>query len=110
VDLDFVYLLPETAFQFAHEAARREGGVFSIEPRTLLRLLDEEGLIEVEHEAGQVRRTVRVRFGSSRSRVIKFRRAFLNPLLEAAPESILEGSDGAGTGGSAKDTDTPRFF
>ena len=48
LDGEWVLLYPETTYQFLASAARTAGEVFSVELSTLLKRLDEEGLIATQ--------------------------------------------------------------
>ncbi len=71
VDHDWLYLIPEAAYQFVLGAAAKSGQVFPTGDKVLLKLLESQGWIAVE--AGG-RRTVKVRRGPDSLRVIKLRR------------------------------------
>lgn len=75
LDADFLYLLPEITQQFLVTTARNANQAFPADPRTLLRRLDEAGLI-VKHSEGK--RQANVRLGSEPNprpvRVIKLKR------------------------------------
>ncbi len=81
VAADWLYLLPEVAYQFLCKAARDAGEQFPVDLKTLLKALDEAGLIETHRVGGQTRRTVQQRFGGLRLRVIKLKRA-LSPVRQ----------------------------
>ena len=72
LDGDWLLLYPEATYQFVAGAARAAGRVFPVEAKTLLRRLDEAGLIATEPGTG--RRTPNVWTGHSTRRVIKLRR------------------------------------
>lgn len=76
IEGEWLLLYPETTYEFVATAARNAGQVFPVELKTLLKRLDEEGLIGTEPGSG--RRTVNVRFGPRTQRVIKLRRDALS--------------------------------
>ncbi|MDP9357806.1 MAG: hypothetical protein M3R02_21460, partial [Chloroflexota bacterium] len=91
LDGDWLLLYPEATYQFVQSAARAAGRVFPVESRTLLRRLDEAGLIAKEPGSG--RRTPNVWTGQGTRRVIKLRRALLD--LPASSGQREFGEDGA---------------
>ena len=72
---DSLLLYPEVTYQFIQQAAKNAGSVFPVDLKTLLRRLDEAGLIETEPSSG--RRTPNVRIGVHTKRVIKLSRSAL---------------------------------
>lgn len=76
VDDDWLYLFHEAAYQFVAARARDAGQVFPVELRTLLKRLEEAGLIAIGEDG---RRTVNVRAGERTQRVLKLRRDALSP-------------------------------
>jgi hypothetical protein len=78
VDDEWVYLIPEPTMQFVSSAASASGRHFPVDQKTLLRRLDEAGLIAVQGG----RRVVNQRFFGTTRRVIKLRRSALSPSSE----------------------------
>ena len=72
---EWLLLYPEVTYQFIQQAAKNAGSVFPVDLKTLLRRLDEAGLIETEPSSG--RRTPNVRIGVHTKRVIKLSRSAL---------------------------------
>ncbi len=68
----WLLLAPEITYQYLVTASRTAGRVFPVDLRTLLRRLDEAGLIATEDEGR--RRLVNVWIGGSTRRVLKLRR------------------------------------
>jgi hypothetical protein len=66
---DWLLLFPEATYAYVAEAARKAGQVFPVELKTLLKRLDEAGLIQVE--PGSRRRTPKIRIGQQTRRAIK---------------------------------------
>jgi hypothetical protein len=87
VDDDWLLLYPEPAYQFVAGAARNGGRVFPIEEKTLVRRLDEAGLLATEFEGGKRRRKVNVYIGGRTQRVLKLR---ADALDAAAPSKSGE--------------------
>ena len=69
VDGDWLLLYPEATYQFVQTASRAAGRSFPVESRTLVRRLDEAGLIAIEPGTGK--RTPNVRIGPRTQRVVK---------------------------------------
>lgn len=80
VDSNWLYLVPETTMQFITNAAQAGGAPFPVDQKTLLRRLDEDGLIATED--GGARRIVNARIGGGTRRVIKLARGALLPSRE----------------------------
>src|SRR5262249_26031777 len=80
LDDRWLLLYPEITYQFVAEAARRAGRVFPVESKTLLRRLDEAGLIEVEQEGDGRRRVINVWLNGATRRVIKLTATALEPI------------------------------
>lgn len=78
VDADWVYLLPDAAFQFAVQDSRAADRHFPVDDTTLWRRLAEAGVI---HTQGS-RRIVNKRFGGSMRRVVMLKRSALSLLSE----------------------------
>jgi hypothetical protein len=91
LDADWLLLFPEATYQFVQSAARAAGGVFPVELPTLLRRLDEAGLIATEPGSG--RRTPKVWTGQGTRRVIKLRRSALDASAHPDQGEWREGRD-----------------
>lgn len=78
VDAEWLYLIPETTMQFVASAAQAGGQHFPVEQRTLLRRLEESGLIATQDG----RRAVKQRILGIPRRVIKLKRSALSLLLQ----------------------------
>jgi hypothetical protein len=74
---DWLCLYPEATFQYVTTAAKTASQVFPVDFRTLLKLLDDRGLITKQTD----RRTVKETLGNTKPRVIKLRANALAPLL-----------------------------
>lgn len=74
IDSEWLYLIPETTMQFVTSAAQAGGQHFPVEQRTLLRRLDELGLIATQNG----RRVVNQRILGTTRRVIKLKRSALS--------------------------------
>ncbi|MPZ14350.1 MAG: DUF3854 domain-containing protein [Chloroflexi bacterium] len=108
VDEDWLQLYPEAAYQFVASAARSGGQVFPVEPRTLLKRLDEAGLIAIEPGSG--RRTVNVWMNGHTRRVIKLRRDAAVPSPSPENGEFGEGGErGAWNGESTHDPSLNSF-
>ena len=77
VDAEWLYLIPETTMQFVTSAAQSGGQHFPVEQRTLLRRLDELGLIACQDG----RRVVNHRILGTTRRVIRLKCSALSLLL-----------------------------
>jgi hypothetical protein len=107
---DWLLLFPEATMQFVTEAARRQGRVFPVETTTLLRRLDEEGLIATEPKSG--RRTPNAWIGGRSRRVIKLRRAAFEPPAaqwDGAPDAGRAGGDVGGEAAAPSQSGLPRI-
>lgn len=72
---EWLYLLPEATYQFLSKASRDAGQVFPVELKTLLKHLDEAGMIGVQGSGTERRRVVRQRVAGAILRVVKLSRA-----------------------------------
>jgi hypothetical protein len=74
LDEEWALLFPEQVYQFVVGAARAAGRTFPVDQNSLIRRLDEAGLIAVEIAGGERRRKVNAWIGSATKRVVKLRR------------------------------------
>jgi len=103
---EWVLLYPQATMQFVQTASRASGRTFPVELATLLRRLDEAGLIATEPGSG--RRTPNVRTGQGIRRVIKLRRVALHPLYgESPPPKTGEQREHGEQGAPPDDESTP---
>jgi hypothetical protein len=109
IDSEWLYLIPETTMQFVTSAAQAGDQHFPVEQRTLLRRLDEMGLIATQDG----RRVVNQRILGTTRRVIKLKRSALSLLLQereqrehrehaAAPDSTVPGQRSQNTAADGK--------
>lgn len=87
LDDDCLLLFPEATYQFVAARAREAGQVFPVELRTLLKRLEQAGVIVAEPGSG--RRTPKVRRGDQTVRVIK-----LSATALSGPENGEHGEHG----------------
>ena len=86
-DEDFVYLIPDAAFQAVARFCRDSGEFFPVRSERLFRDLNREGL----SECNEGRNTTTVRLGGQVRRVVKVRRADAEALLgEALPGAATD--------------------
>jgi hypothetical protein len=76
---EWLLLYPEPVYQFVAGAARQGGRVFPVELKTLIRRLDEAGLLATEQEGAKRRRLVNVWIGGASRRVLKLRAEAIAP-------------------------------
>jgi hypothetical protein len=79
LDDDWLLLYPEQVYQFVVGAARAAGRTFPVDQNSLMRRLDEAGLIATEFEGSERRRKVNVWIGGATKRVLKLRRSAVIP-------------------------------
>jgi hypothetical protein len=94
-DLDYLYLLPEAAFQAVGRFVRDAGETFPVSEQTLRHdLVQEEVAV---HEKG--RKTISARVGGGTHRVLKLRRALVEAAIGAdfpLPSPVVTGVTGFG--------------
>jgi hypothetical protein len=74
LDGAWLLLYPEQTYQFIVGMAKAAGRMFPVEQTTLVKRLDEDGLIATEIEGGERRRKVKAWIHGASKRVLKLRR------------------------------------